>query len=373
MFILPHLRVGGIEHVVARLAAGLDRKRFQPVLFLARAEGPLLATLPPDVRVICGRGRRAGLLAPLIARHIANERPALVYSGTNAANIATLIAAALVRRARRPRVVISEHTSAATYLAGARAGGLRRGLIRLLYPRADRLAAPLAEIGEDWRNTLSLAGPPVAVLPNPVFDRSAMEALAADPPPRVDGLVVAAGRLIPDKGFDVLIEAFARLGESHPAARLEIYGEGPEAARLASLIERRGLAGRVQLCGHADDLPRRLARARIVAAPSRREGFGNVLVEALAVGTEVVASDCAGPHALLDGGRLGTLVAPGDPAALAAALSVRLAAPEDAALRAAGRARVRTYEIPRAIAVFEEMIESLCLSATEPRIAAVQA
>lgn len=351
-FVLPHMKTGGIEHVVRETVNRIDRGRFRPVLILRRAEGALLDGIAPDVAVIGCGGRRAARLAPHLARVFAREGVDAVYAGTNAMNVAVLLAGRLMGRAR-PCIVISEHTSAEAYLDGAKAPGLRRWLARRLYPGADLLAVPLASIGQDWIDTLDLARPETRVLPNPVLDPGRVARLAADPPPREPGLVIAAGRLIRDKGHDLLIRAMARL----PDARAEIWGEGPERDALASAIAGAGLGDRVRLMGLTDRLLEVFAGASAVALPSRREGFGNVVVEAMAAGTPVVATDCAGPSELLAASPgAGAIVPRNDPDALARALGEALAAPPAPAHVRAGREAALAYAAPAAVARFEEMI-----------------
>lgn len=177
-------------------------------------------------------------------------------------------------------------------------------------------------------------------------DAQAIAGAAPVPPPGGPGLrapivlapiVLAIGRLDPQKGFDVLLAAWPRVVAAHPAARLHLVGEGP--ARGALEAQARGLAG-VELLGRRDDVPGRLRGATVVALPSRAEGLSNVLLEALSAGAPVVASripsvvEVTGEDAAL-------LVPPDEPAALAAALVHALS---DGALRgrlaAAGQARV---------------------------------
>ncbi|MEX0304792.1 MAG: glycosyltransferase, partial [Leisingera sp.] len=150
-FALPHLKAGGIEMVVRRLLTRLDRSRWSPLLFLNRCEGELLEGMPQDIPVLNCGGRamlpRAWRLARLLRRH----RVELLYSGTNAMNLSAALAASLVPGRARPKLVISEHTTAENYLAKSRHPHLRRMLIRALYPRADLLAVPLEAIGKGWQ------------------------------------------------------------------------------------------------------------------------------------------------------------------------------------------------------------------------------
>jgi glycosyltransferase involved in cell wall biosynthesis len=156
-------------------------------------------------------------------------------------------------------------------------------------------------------------------------------------PPRI----VAAGRLHPKKGFDVLVAALALLRDQGQAFDCEIAGEGDERARLEGLIAQHGLGDRVRLVGWRDDVPAFLATGDVFAFPSHQEGFPLVLLEAMAVGLPVVSSAISGPVEMIADGVDGALVPPGDPAALAQALAGVIAAPQKArALGAAARAKV---------------------------------
>lgn len=156
-------------------------------------------------------------------------------------------------------------------------------------------------------------------------------------PPRI----VAAGRLHPKKGFDVLVAALARLRDQGLAFDCEIAGEGDERARLEGLIAQHGLGDRVRLVGWRDDVPAFLATGDVFAFPSHQEGFPLVLLEAMAVGLPAVASAIPGPVEMIADGVDGVLVPPGDPAALARALAGLVATPERAAaLGLAARAKV---------------------------------
>jgi glycosyltransferase involved in cell wall biosynthesis len=148
-------------------------------------------------------------------------------------------------------------------------------------------------------------------------------------------VLFAMGRLDPVKGFDVLIDASARLRAEGIVHRVVIAGEGPERAALQARVERHGLQGVVQLPGHLAEPQRILAGADAFVLSSRREGNGSLaLLEALAHGRPIVAADCeTGPRELLRDGRLGDLVPPGDAEALATALGRHLRGP--ARLRAA--------------------------------------
>jgi len=356
-FVLPHLAIGGIESGVVRYVNGLDRDRFVPLVVVRGADGPLRSRLASDVTVLDAGGRRSALLAPWLARLFRREAVDLVYAGTNAVNVAVLLAARLMPRPERPRLLISEHTSAAAYLATAKLRPVRRRLLRALYPGADALVTPLAEVGHEWMETLELEGLRLAVCPNPVIDEHELAAHVAGVHRR-PGLVVAAGRLVPDKGFDLLVRAFAIVARRRPAARLVIFGEGDERPALKRLVASLDLTSNVRLAGWSSRLPAELAAGELFVSASRREGFGNVLVEALAVGTPVVATRCVGSERILDGGRFGTLVPVGDAEALARAMLVTLdnAASREHAVRL-GRERAADFTVERAVARFIAVVD----------------
>jgi glycosyltransferase involved in cell wall biosynthesis len=178
----------------------------------------------------------------------------------------------------------------------------------------------------------------VHFVPNAVKPPTTLATPFADTtrPPRI----VAAGRLHPKKGFDVLIAALALLRDQDQAFDCEIAGEGDERARLEGLIVQHGLQDRARLVGW-QDASAFLATGDVFAFPSYQEGFPLVLLEAMAVGLPAVSAAIPGPVEMIADGADGVLVPPGDPAALARALAGVIAAPQKArALGAAARAKV---------------------------------
>jgi len=143
-------------------------------------------------------------------------------------------------------------------------------------------------------------------------------------------LIVAAGRLHPKKGFDVLIAALALLRARGVEVRCEIAGEGDERARLEALIGQHGLGDRVALVGWRGDVSAFLATGDVFAFPSYQEGFPLVLLEAMAVGLPVVSSAIPGPVEIIEDGVSGRLCPPGDAAALADALAATIAGSDQA-------------------------------------------
>ena len=190
-------------------------------------------------------------------------------------------------------------------------GGLTRAVRRLSYPLAAALVVQTEGIAQGVRARF---GAPVYVLPNPIRLASWGGVPRAE---QTMKRIVAAGRLVPQKGFDALIASFAALADNHPDWQLVIYGEGTDRAALETAARRLSLGDRVALPGVSKDMRAAFAAADLFVLPSRYEGYPNVLLEALASGCAVIATDCPGGTAeILGGGKYGVLVESENPAAL---------------------------------------------------------
>jgi glycosyltransferase involved in cell wall biosynthesis len=350
-FLLPHLRPGGAERVVVNYLRALDRDRFEPVLILGRCEGAFLDLLPNDVPVLDLGGARARRLPRRIARLIEQHRIDLAYSATDAMNLALL--ASRWWGGRRARRIVSMHTTPAARLAEASHPRLRRWWMRRLYPKANLVAVPAAPIASELKALLG-RDLRTAVLPNPVVEHVEPRSPRAHPRPRI----VSIGRLVEAKGHDLLIDAAALLTKRGLDFELAIHGEGPMRPELESRIESSALGDRVTLAGHADSRAV-LAEADLLVLPSRREGFGNVLVEAMAAGVPVLAASCAGPASLIEDGINGFLVEAGCAAALADGLAALLADRPRQAVIEAGLATVARFRVDAATHRFEAEVLAL--------------
>lgn len=208
-------------------------------------------------------------------------------------------------------------------------------LYRLLYRRAD---AVVVQTRRNADAVARLTGCAVAVIPNPLRAAVAVgdpraESCVELPVPGADNTrtLLAMGRLAAQKGFDLLLAAFAQVTDRHPDWQLVILGEGPERVRLAGLIAQHGLEDRARMPGFAAVPEQALRSADLFVLSSRFEGFPNALLEAMAEGLPCISYDCpTGPRELIEHGVDGWLVPSGDVEALATALDTLM---NDAALR----------------------------------------
>jgi glycosyltransferase involved in cell wall biosynthesis len=327
--VIASMTSGGAERAIAKLASGFAERGQAVDLVLAHAEGPFLAELHPDVRVVdLGARRFAAAVIPL-ARYLRAERPAAVFSALDYVNVATVLARAL-SRLEMPLVVSERNTlsAAVTHTSSRRTRWMPR-LIRWSYPHASAVAAVSRGVAEDLVDTCGLPPESVVVLNNPVLT-PAVARMRAEPvnhpwlraagPPTV----VAAGRLIEQKDFRTLLEAFAVVRRSRDV-RLLILGEGPMRNDLELLAARLGVSADVSLPGFCANPYPILSAADVFVLSSRWEGSPGALIEAMYCGAPVVATDCpSGPGDILDGGRHGRLVPVGDAAAMAEAIAEAL-------------------------------------------------
>lgn len=342
--------------MVLNWLGALDRARFDPHLLLGRVSGDFLDLLPGDIAPLRIGARRSLWRSFDIGRQLAALRIDVAYSATNAMNLA-MLAAPASQCAR----IVSEHTTPAAYLAGAKWPWLRKAAMRRLYPKAAAIAVPTQAIAAELT---ALVGRelPVRYLPNPVVDDRAPPFAAPLSRPLREGpwQIVSAGRLVREKGFDLLIGAAARLARCNRPCALTIYGEGPERASLEAQIAAEGLGHCVRLAGHVADPAAAMNGADLFVLASRREGFGNVLIEAMHQGLPVLATRCGGPDSFIADGQNGWLVSPGDAQVLAARIEDLLA---DPAVRSstvgAGRATAAQYGIQRSARLFETTLEGL--------------
>jgi glycosyltransferase involved in cell wall biosynthesis len=340
LLVIPSLDGGGAERVMTALAnawvkdghmvtlvtlaAGLDDKyRLAAAVRRVALDVTGRSTTPVDAI-----GHNLTRIRAL-RREINLAEPDAIISFLTRTNVLVLIAAGKLRG----RVVVSERSA-----PGARwIGGVWRALARPLYRRAAAVVAQTRRCADQLQ---ALTGCAVDVIPNPVGAPGCTAPAAASAVDR-DGprTLLAVGRLVPKKGFDLLIAAFAQVAQRHPAWRLEIVGEGRLRHSLARAIRDHGLADRISLPGFIKNVRETMQRADLFVLPSLLEGFPNALLEAMAEGKACISFDCEmGPRELITHGENGWLVPTGDTRSLAVALDMLM---QDDALRAELGARAR--------------------------------
>ena len=343
LHVITRLTVGGsAENTVATMVA-LEAAGYAGPLAVGIAESD-----PPSVDDARHRGVRL-LDVPALGREVGvrdvaalahlcrvmrAQRPAIVHTHTSKAGFVGRLAA---RLAGVPAVIHQPHGHIFYGYYGSGRTAFYIALERIAARWTDRIVTltdrgieeHLArKIGRRAQYRTVPSGVPTAALRAAAPSRSVARARLGLPE---DAFVVAGlGRLVPVKGFDVLIAALRPLAEAVPSARLVLIGDGPQRDELQVAARDLGVGGRVLVTGVTSDITGWLAAADVLAAPSRNEGMGRAIVEAMALGLPVVGAEVGGIPAVVADGETGWLVPPGDSLALAAAL-IELA--RDEALR----------------------------------------
>jgi exopolysaccharide biosynthesis WecB/TagA/CpsF family protein len=324
-FFMHNLAGGGVERMRLRLIAELQRRGYNVTLIVQHLSGPLCAALPPDLRVVSLNASNSGASVMPLAAAIDRLRPDFLISSLDHNNVVALCAARL--SSAHPRVVVCQHNA----LSMERWLGWRYRLIPILYrllsPLADSIVAVSYGVADDLAQMTGIARKRISVVSNPVFDsrlshdhhREEAGACGWLAEPDIP-MLVFVGRLVEQKDPALLLRAFA-LACRQTNARLAILGEGELQTALMQQAAALGIADRVLFAGFVSEPAAWIRAASALVLTSRYEGLGNVIIEALSLGTPVIATNCPhGPAEILAHGQFGVLVAPGDEAALAAAM-----------------------------------------------------
>lgn len=304
----------------------------------------------PRPRLLAGAARLRSLRKALRA-----ARPDVILSFVEGVNNLTLLATAGLG----VPVVVSERTDPRHHTLPA----ARRLARRALYPLADRLVVQTESV-RAWAEGV-VHPSRIAVVPNPLAPPRPREPGTETPRPEPQSRqhrIVGIGRLGWEKGFDLLIRAFAGVARRHPGWSLWIYGEGTERAALEHLAAVNGVAAAVHLPGLTADPAAILAQAGVFVLPSRFEGFPNALLEAMAQGAPVIAADCpSGPRHIIRHGVDGLLVPAGDADRLAGAISELINDPAQRAELGGRALEVRErFSLEKVLAEWDQLLDSVC-------------
>jgi len=296
VFILPTLSAGGAERVLITLMNGLDTNQYERVFLAVSEEGGLRSLIAPDIPFhSLGKGTRFGSSLPKIYRKLKELQPDIVVSTMAHMNFAVLL---LKPFFPNTRFVVREAITPSYF---SQKSFVIRSIVKLsyrrLYPRADMVISPAQKIIDEFRDLLKISVKNHALLPNPVDVERILASVAREAAiteSRREAIhYVCAGRLVSQKGFDQLIAHLPALKNCYDW-HLTILGEGEQREDLQKVIETMGLKSKVTLAGFTDVPWSVIASADAFLMPSRYEGLPNVVLEALACGTPVIATRTSG-------------------------------------------------------------------------------
>lgn len=350
VFFIPSMRGGGVEKKRIEIATELLRRGYAVIFLLIQKEGAYVEQVPDGVEVIelksySKRYFRTLLALPALVRYLKRQNPVVCFSSLTRNNTVAALATFFVNQAQT-KIVVIEHIHLSTMLQNT--NGIKSKLMpffmSLLYRRAHRVVGVSKGVTDDILKRLGLPKELCTTIYNPV-DIDKIERLQTE---QVDTTImypdqryiIGVGRLTPQKNFALLVDAFAEVSKHDTQLRLLILGEGPLRNKLEQQVFDLGLTEKVTMPGFVDNPYAYMARAEVFVLSSDWEGFGNVIVEALACGTSVVSTDCpSGPAEILQDGKYGSLVLVYDIYELGKAIQMELESPTTSATELKSRAQ----------------------------------
>ena len=320
--LVPTLVIGGVERVFANLANGLLELGVEVDLVVGKAGGDMGKHVAGGIRVFDLGCDRMLMSVPKLARYLRARAPKAIIAAMTHSSAAAVLARLVARK--NVKIIATEHNTMSKIVANTR--GLKYRLMplwgRWVLGSVDHVVAVSGGVADDLSVQTRSPRSRFQVIYNPVISDALYDAAvqpvehpwfeAGEPP-----VVLAVGRLDKQKDFPMLVRAFRLVRDSRPA-RLLILGEGPDRSRIEGVVREQRLTAHVALPGFEHNPYRFMDRSAVFALSSAWEGFGAVLVEALALGLPVVSTNCTyGPAEILKDGRYGTLVPVGDHQAMA--------------------------------------------------------
>ncbi len=329
----PHIAIfirslyeGGAERVMLNLARGFMKQGLNVDLVLVKAEGAYLTQVPPGIRLIDLKAQSKPGILPKLVKYLRQERPVSLLAALHYPCEIAVLAKRLAGVSTR--VIVSEHNNLSQEAKRIKQTSVRLSPLaaRMFYPWADGIVAVSQGVAQDLAAVTALPSARIQVIYNPVVVPE-MFTKAKEPvdhpwfQPGQPPVVLGVGRLFPQKDFATLIRALALVRNVRPARLVILGSSGPDEAKLKALIRELDLEEEVALLGYVSNPYAYMARSSVFVLSSAWEGFGNVLVEAMAVGTEIVSTDCpSGPEEILAHGKYGALTPVGDSKAMAEAI-----------------------------------------------------
>lgn len=375
LFFIPSLEGGGAEKVMIELLSNINRGRIEPVLVMLYdyENSPYRSSLPKDIKIIVIKRASDANLDKLkqyagFIKTVFEVKPHVVMSMLTHSNIMAIS----VKLISRIRVIICEHIALGEAIQTKEGTRMlwfsTKRLVKLFYRFADKIIAVSEGIKTNLVQEFHITPRNIEVIYNPI-DLNRISELCEIPIQHIffeDSfpIICSVGRLVPQKGFDILLRAFRNVTKEMDA-RLIILGEGPEKESLSRLVNDLAITEKVSFAGFQKNPYGFISKADIFVLSSRYEGLPMVMLEAMACSTPIISTDCkSGPREILQDGKLGVIIPPEDIDALSTAILKLL---RDKGRRerfsSLGKQRVKDFAVEKIVPQYEEMIYKAVFSA----------
>lgn len=308
--VIPSLRGGGAERVVINLVRKFDRSKFDISLILIKEEGAYVKLIPEDVRVIDLDSNRVRYSIFKLVKELNKYRPDVILSTLGHLNLALLSVKFLLKGS--PKIIVREANTPSKSMSklDKNKKNLFSYMYRLLYPKAYLIISQCKDMKEDIINCFGIRDKKIKYIYNPLDIEKIRDNMKDKNPYNPSKInLISVGRLSYQKGFDVLIDAFKIVNEKFPRTHLTILGEGELKEELQEQVEKLGISKEISIVEFKENPYPYYYYADTYILSSRWEGFPNTLLEALACGTKVVATNCkSGPREIIEDDKFGILV-----------------------------------------------------------------
>lgn len=317
-FFLPTLNFGGIEANTIRLANSFVESGYDVDLVIGNVTGEYLNRIDKKINVISiNKKTLISMLLPLV-RYIKQKKPSVIITGGEGANILLCTTKLFVQKTK---IIISIRTNLTNEYKES--NSMKKKLLfpflsRRLYKKANRVVAVSEGVANDASEFLKIPRDKLKVIYNPILDNSLIKQKNEKVTHkwlvyRENKVVISVGRLVKAKDYLTLIQSFKVVKEKLSNVKLLILGEGPEREKIQAEINKYNLNSDVEIVGFVQNPYSYMSNADLFVLSSKWEGFGNVIVEALATGIPVVSTNCpSGPSEILNDGEFGSLVPVGN-------------------------------------------------------------
>lgn len=367
LFVMLSLGGGGAEKMLIHLLRHINRNLFWPVLAVFNKTGFYLNQIPVDV-VTIDLGKKSPMsffrLVRQLSKIIQKVKPALIISFLSYPNYITILAR-FISQFNAP-IILSEQNNLSKSLANQRFGNAKARIVRLTYPKAQRIIAASQGVKKDLIDRYFISPDKCFVIYNSIEMEKITELAKAqinhpwfgDEVP----IITTAGRLTRQKNYPLLIEAFAK-AQRNTKIRLSILGEGEDRNSLEELVNKLGIQDKVVFFDFQKNPFKYITKSDIFVLSSSWEGFGIVIIEAMACGVPVISTSCpSGPDEIITNGVNGLLVPVNDTEAMAdAILKLLKDEPLRKRLADAGKKRAEDFRVEKMIARYEKVFKDIII------------
>ncbi|WP_368503228.1 glycosyltransferase [Alkalihalophilus sp. As8PL] len=356
-FLLYSLDGGGVERMTIHLAEAFVQKGYVVDLIVVNYTGDYLNEVPPEVRVQTFNKKKMSACFLELCRYLRREKPNYLVSAKDYINVIAIMAKLVARV--RTKVIVSCRVNLTEQVHHEPKKFKRiRTYVKYTYQKADEIVAVSKGVASDIQEITGVPKEKIHVIYNPVVSdkliKKAEEPVAHPWFQEQKTVIVSVGRLHKQKDYPTLLRAFQSVFHNKPATRLLFIGDGPEEEELRALSRQLEIESVVDFVGFQTNPYPYMRQASLFVLSSGWEGFGNVLVEALAVGCPVVSTNCpSGPSEILENGIYGELVPVRDANKLAKAMVHTLGLPRNEALL---KKRANEFTIDQCVQKYEVLL-----------------